>query len=149
MPSDTLACPSCGATVKQYKNPFPTVDIIIQINHGITLIKRKNPPYGWALPGGFVDYGESLEEAAIREAEEETSLLISDLQLVGCYSDPARDGRMHTISTVFAAVACGTPIAKDDATEVGIFTLQNLPKQLCFDHRKILDDFILQRTNHA
>jgi 8-oxo-dGTP diphosphatase len=141
MSFDTLTCPSCGASVTQYRNPFPTVDIIIEIDNGIVLIERKNPPFGWALPGGFVDYGESLEEAAIREAREETSLEVRNLRLLGCYSDPSRDSRMHTISTVFIAEGSGQPRAADDAANLEIFGLESLPEQLCFDHARILADY--------
>lgn len=141
-----LSCPACGAHVVQYRNPFPTVDIIIEIQGGIILIERKNPPYGWALPGGFVDYGESLETAARREAQEETSLEITNLRLVGCYSDPRRDARMHTISTVFAAEGSGEPLAADDAAKVAIFPLDRLPQQLCFDHAEILADYVRKTT---
>jgi len=137
-----LTCPTCGTQVAQYRNPFPTVDIIIEIQGGIVLIERKNPPYGWALPGGFVDYGESLEHAAQREAREETSLEITNLRLVGCYSDPQRDARMHTISTVFAAQGSGIPTAADYAANVAIFALDRLPQQLCFDHAAILADYV-------
>ena len=144
MQSNSLLCPNCGTTVVRYRNPFPTVDIIIEIDGGIVLIERKNPPYGWALPGGFVDYGESLENAAIREALEETSLAVSDLRLVGCYSDPERDSRMHTITTAFAAHGSGIPQAADDASNLAIFRLDNLPQQLCFDHAKILADYRLR-----
>ncbi len=136
----TLTCPSCGADVKQYRNPFPTVDIIIEFDGGIVLIERKNKPFGWALPGGFVDYGESLESAAVREAREETTLEISNLRLLGCYSDPARDNRMHAISTVYIATGQGTPRAADDALNLGIFRLDALP-ELCFDHASILADY--------
>ncbi|HEX9024294.1 MAG TPA: NUDIX hydrolase [Geobacteraceae bacterium] len=141
MAFDMLTCPACGASVRQYRNPFPTVDVIIEMPEGIVLIERKNPPFGWALPGGFVDYGESLEAAAIREAQEETSLAVSDLRLVGCYSDPARDARMHTISTVYAGKGSGTPHAADDALNLRIFRLDELPPQLCFDHARILADY--------
>ena len=141
MSFSTLNCPACGTEVIKYHNPFPTVDIIIEISGGIILIERKNPPYGWALPGGFVDYGESLEMAAKREALEETSLHILNLQLVGCYSDPARDNRMHTISSVFAAEGTGTPLAADDAATLRIFPLEHLPEILCFDHGKIIEDY--------
>ena len=141
MSFDTLNCPSCGAAITNYRNPFPTVDIIIEIDGGIVLIKRKNPPYGWALPGGFVDYGESLENAAIREAREETSLEIVNLRLLGCYSEPERDNRMHTISTVYIAEGIGRPLAADDAAELKIYQLTDLPENLCFDHAKILDDY--------
>jgi 8-oxo-dGTP diphosphatase len=141
MSFSTLTCPSCGSGVKRYRNPFPTVDIIIELDIGIVLIERRNEPFGWALPGGFVDYGESLEDAAVREAREETSLEISNLRLLGCYSDPARDARMHTISTVYIATAHGVPCAADDALNLKIFKLDSLPEQLCFDHSRILADY--------
>jgi 8-oxo-dGTP diphosphatase len=143
----TLTCPSCGSQVKQYRNPFPTVDIIIELDSGIVLIERRNEPFGWALPGGFVDYGESLESAAVREAREETSLEISNLRLMGCYSDPARDDRMHTISTVFIATAQGIPRAADDALNLAIFRLDSLPERLCFDHTRILADYATLYSN--
>jgi 8-oxo-dGTP diphosphatase len=142
MSFSTLSCPSCGSSVKQYRNPIPTVDIVIEFEGGIVLIERRNEPLGWALPGGFVDYGESLEKAAIREAREETSLEISNLRLLGCYSDPARDDRMHTISTVYIATGHGTPIAADDALNLKIHTIDSLPKKLCFDHAQIIADYI-------
>ena len=145
MSFEALTCPACGAQVKSYRNPFPTVDIIIELQDGIVLIERKNPPHGWALPGGFVDYGESLEEAAIREAREETSIEVTNLRLLGCYSDPGRDTRMHTISTVYIADGCGLPQAADDAAEAGIFQLENLPEPLCFDHAEILADYAVLR----
>jgi len=137
----SLSCPSCGSNVKQHRNPFPTVDIIIELDNGIVLIERKNEPFGWALPGGFVDYGESLEAAAVREAREETSLEISDLRLLGCYSDPERDQRMHTISTVYIAKGHGTPRAADDAINNAVCKLDSLPERLCFDHDKIIADY--------
>ncbi len=142
MAFDTLDCPACGAQVKAYRNPVPTVDIIIEIDGGIVLIQRKNEPLGWALPGGFVDYGERLEDAARREAREETSLDVSGLRLLGCYSDPARDRRLHTISTVFVATGRGTPRAGDDAAGIAVFPLDELPRQLCFDHDSILADYL-------
>ncbi len=124
------------------RNPFPTVDIIIELEgRGIVLIQRKNPPFGWALPGGFVDYGESLEVAAVREAKEETSLDVTLVRQFHTYSDPSRDSRQHNISTVFIAEAEGDPIAADDASEVGIFTHENLPGELAFDHDHILKDY--------
>lgn len=149
MSFDTLACPSCGTPVSRYRNPFPTVDIIIELDNRIVLIKRKNPPYGWALPGGFVDYGESLEQAAMREAREETSLETSALRLLGCYSDPSRDSRFHTISSVFIAQGSGTPLAADDATELALFTPDNLPSPLCFDHSRILADYLDHRRKES
>ncbi|HOM88845.1 MAG TPA: NUDIX hydrolase [Spirochaetota bacterium] len=132
-----------------YRNPVPTVDIIILLEdeHGtvkhdeIVLIKRKNPPYGWALPGGFVNYGETLEQAAIREAKEETSLDVILLRQFHTYSDPARDPRQHTISTVYVARAKGKPEANDDAGEAEIFTIHNVPVDMAFDHAQIIDDY--------
>lgn len=138
---DTLKCPHCGKSVALYRNPLPTVDIIIMITGGIVLIKRKNPPFGWALPGGFVEYGESLEHAAVREAKEETCLDIELVSQLGAYSEPTRDPRHHTITVVFVAHAEGKPSAADDATEIGIFNQENLPRPLSFDHAKIIDDF--------
>lgn len=122
------------------RNPVPTVDIIIETGGGVVLIKRKNPPHGWALPGGFVDYGESLEQAAVREALEETGLAVQLCRQLHTYSDPSRDSRLHTISTVFIATAQGAPTAGDDAAEAAIFTEENLP-ELVFDHRQILADY--------
>lgn len=130
---------------QNYKNPYPTVDIIIKIDNDdenkIVLISRKNPPYGWALPGGFVDYGESLEDAATREAYEETTLNVELQRQFHSYSDPSRDKRKHTITTVFIAKAKGDPIAADDAKEAKIFTLNNLPENMAFDHKDILTDY--------
>jgi ADP-ribose pyrophosphatase YjhB (NUDIX family) len=132
---------------KKRRNPVPTVDIIIEIaspgkGPGIVLIKRNNPPFGWALPGGFVDYGESLEEAAVREAREETSLDVELLGQLHTYSDPGRDPRLHTISTVFIARARGTPKAADDAREARVVRPGRIAGDLAFDHRRILDDYI-------
>jgi len=123
------------------QNPLPTVDIIIEMSKGIILIKRKNPPYGWALPGGFVDYGESAEEAAVREAKEETNLTVSNVRQFHTYSDPKRDPRFHTISVVFIAQAGGAPGASDDAEDIGIFNEANLPQEIAFDHRQIILDY--------
>ena len=145
MSFDVLTCPTCGSQIKRYRNPFPTVDIIIELQDGIVLIERKNPPHGWALPGGFVDYGETLEAAAVREAREETSLEVTNLRLLGCYSNPERDERMHTISTVYIADGCGQPQAADDAANLGIFRLEKLPETLCFDHADILTDYAALR----
>lgn len=139
---DQLLCPHCGKIVEKHRNPFPTVDIIIEMEKGgIVLISRKNPPFGWAIPGGFVDYGESLESAAIREAREETSLGVELLYQLGAYSDPSRDPRHHTISVVFVGRAAGRPKASDDAVEAGIFYRESIPEHLAFDHEKILKDY--------
>ncbi|MDO8785015.1 MAG: NUDIX hydrolase [Syntrophales bacterium] len=135
-------CPHCGGEIECYRNPFPTVDIIIKLDDkGIVLIRRKNHPRGWAIPGGFVDYGESLEDAAIRESKEETCLDVVLSKQLQSYSRPDRDPRHHTISTVFIAMASGTPVAADDAAEIGIFTKENLPTPLMFDHEQILADY--------
>jgi 8-oxo-dGTP diphosphatase len=123
-----------------WKNPKPTVDTIIEIDDKIVLIKRKNPPYGWAIPGGFVDYGETLEAAAIRESFEETGLTVKLRELLYVYSDPKRDSRQHNISAVFTATASGSPIAGDDAAEAQLFSMSTLP-DLAFDHAKILADY--------
>ncbi len=125
----------------KYRNPLVTVDVIIEINANIVLIERKNPPYGWALPGGFVDYGESLEASAVREAKEETSLDIRLLEQFHAYSDPDRDPRHHTVTTVFIAQANGTPKSADDAKNIGVFTQKNLPTPIAFDHAKIISDY--------
>ena len=140
--------------MKSYKSPLPTVDIIIEIERedeqtGIVLIKRKNPPYGWALPGGFVDYGESLEEAALREAKEETSLRIRLCYQMHTYSDPKRDPRKHTITTVYVATAQGKPIAQDDAADIGIFQPDKLETPLAFDHEKIIRDYLEQKEKKS
>ncbi|MEE8606241.1 MAG: NUDIX hydrolase [Nitrospiraceae bacterium] len=122
--------------------PLLTIDIIIELDgRGIVLIERKNPPHGWALPGGFVDYGESLEEASLREAKEETSLDVQLIEQFHTYSDPRRDPRHHTVSTVFIAGATGTPRGADDAKRAEIFTEANLPSPLVFDHAQILRDY--------
>ena len=137
-----IKCPKCQNEIELFQNPVPTVDIIIEIEtKGIILIRRKNPPYGWAIPGGFVDYGETLEEAALREAKEETDLDVKLIKQFHTYSDPNRDQRHHSISTVYIAKAEGTPQARDDAADIGIFNEPGLPDEIAFDHRSILRDY--------
>jgi ADP-ribose pyrophosphatase YjhB (NUDIX family) len=142
MARKTVLCPTCKSEIETYRNPIPTVDIIIEMESGgIVLIKRKNPPQGWAIPGGFVDYGESLEEAAIREAKEETNLDVELVRQFHTYSAPERDPRHHTITTVYVARAETKPEAGDDASDIGVFTESNLPDEIAFDHRLILRDY--------
>jgi ADP-ribose pyrophosphatase YjhB (NUDIX family) len=132
-----------------YRNPLPTVDIIIELQGGIVLIERRNPPYGWAIPGGFLDWGESAEACAVREAAEETGLAVRLEELFYVYSRPDRDPRHHTISTVFIATADGRPAAADDAKDAGIFTLDRLPAPMAFDHAQILADYSRYRSGEA
>jgi ADP-ribose pyrophosphatase YjhB (NUDIX family) len=144
--SRELRCPTCGSPVKEYRNPVPTVDIIIEVEDGIVLILRKNEPRQWALPGGFCDYGESLEDAAVREAEEETGLEVELLEQFYTYSRPDRDPRHHTITTVYIGQALGGFLeARDDARDIGVFTEGTAPRDLAFDHARIVEDFFRYR----
>lgn len=128
-----------------YRNPTPTVDIIIELidrpHRPIVLIERRNTPLGWAIPGGFVDYGETVETAARREAQEEISLEVELIEQFHVYSDPNRDPRQHTMSVVFIATAIGEPNAGDDAKGIGVFESWRVPPNLCFDHDQILQDY--------
>lgn len=130
------------------KAPSLTVDAVIELtdrpDRPIVLIERRNPPPGWALPGGFVDIGETVEQATVREALEETCLEIELVALLGVYSDPRRDPRGHTVSVVYVARATGQPRAQDDAKNTGIFSLDSVP-ELAFDHASILQDYRLWR----
>ncbi|MBF0613007.1 MAG: NUDIX hydrolase [Magnetococcales bacterium] len=132
--------------MKPRQTPFLTTDIIIELvdrpSRPILLIQRANPPYGWAIPGGFVDPGERVETAARREALEETSLEVKLVALLGVYSDPKRDPRMHTVSCVYVAEAHGTPQAADDAKAVQVVEVDQLPSPLAFDHDLILQDYL-------
>ena len=128
------------------KTPKLTVDCIIEYQSKIVLIKRKNPPLGWALPGGFVDVGETVEEAVIREMKEETNMTLKDLKQFHVYSDPKRDPRFHTVSVIFTAKSDTEPKAGDDAKEAKPFTRQEIMDMeakgsICFDHSKILQDY--------
>jgi ADP-ribose pyrophosphatase YjhB (NUDIX family) len=124
-----------------YQQPGLAVDIIIEIDKKVVLIKRKNPPYGWALPGGFVELGESVENTAKREAKEETGLELTNLKQFHVYSQPDRDPRKHTVSIVFTASSNGLPKAANDAAEIMLFILDDLPQNITFDHRQILEDY--------
>ena len=128
-----------------YRNPAPTVDLINEMidrpHRPIVLIERLNVHHGWALPGGFVDYGESVEAAAAREAKEETNLIVTLIEQFQVYSDPKRDERQHTLSIVFIATATGEPIAQDDAKSLSIVNPWEVPQTLCFDHSQILQDY--------
>lgn len=140
----STTCPSCGADCTP-RNPYPTVDVVLyRADKGVLLIERRNPPYGWALPGGFIDYGECAEDAAMREAREETNLDVRLTRLLGVYSDPSRDPRFHTLSVVYVVEADESvePRAGDDARNARFFSLHQLPDAIAFDHRKILADFI-------
>ena len=123
-----------------YRNPTPTVDVILRTGEGIVLVLRANEPVGWALPGGFIDEGETVEHAARREALEETGLAVTLDELFYVYSNPARDPRRHTMSVVFTASADGVPQGSDDAAEARVFPLDALP-ELVFDHGRIVDDY--------
>jgi 8-oxo-dGTP diphosphatase len=135
-----------------YRNPAPTVDIIIEMidrpDRPIILIERLNQPLGWALPGGFVDYGEAVPKAAKREALEEIGLEIELVDLLGIYSDPERDPRQHTLSLTYIATATGTPTAGDDAKTCQLFNPWEFPANLCFDHGTILKDYLRYRYHH-
>ncbi|MBE9030024.1 NUDIX hydrolase [filamentous cyanobacterium LEGE 11480] len=132
-----------------YRNPAPTVDIIVEMldrpDRPIILIERMFEPLGWAIPGGFIDYGESAETAGKREAMEEIGLEIELVELLGVYSAPDRDPRQHTLSTVYIATATGTPKAGDDAKQAHVLNLWEIPKNLCFDHGKIVADYLKYR----
>lgn len=130
--------------------PLLTVDTIIRLRDRssslVVLIERRNPPSGWALPGGFVDVGESLEAAAIREAKEETGLDVELEVLLGCYSDPSRDPRGHMVSAVYVAAAQGKPVAADDAKNIMLADPLDSTLRLAFDHRQILNDYVRFRA---
>lgn len=146
-------CPHCGGQITMYRNPTPTVDVVVLVpegtpdGDGVVLIERLNHPLGWALPGGFVDVGETCEQAAVREMKEETGLDVVLTGLLGVYSDPERDPRQHTMSVVYTGIArdAGTLEAGDDAGKVEVFSLGKWP-ELAFDHARILEDFLLHHA---
>jgi 8-oxo-dGTP diphosphatase len=124
------------------RNPYPTVDVVVEVGGGIVLVERKNPPHGWALPGGFIDYGERVEDAARREMMEETGLEVELVHLLGVYSDVDRDPRHHTLTVVYVGRADGTPRGGDDAARAEIFDPERLPSPLCFDHARVVRDYL-------
>ena len=131
----------------KFKCPFVTVDAIIELKNGIIVIERKNPPYGWALPGGFVEYGESLEKAVRREAREETNMELTKLCQLHTYSNPKRDPRFHTVGTVFIAKGKGKPKSGDDARALRVVLYEDLLKvHFVFDHKKIIRDYLKIRN---
>lgn len=139
-----IQCPNCKGLISTYANPKPTVDVIIyDENLGIVLIERKNFPYGFAIPGGFIDEGEHAEHAAIREMKEETFLEVQLVGLLGVYSESKRDPRHHTIGIVYVGKAVDVKVicAGDDAQSAEFYALHKLPKILAFDHGSIIDDF--------
>ena len=141
-------CPECGHCWPR-RNPLLTVDIIIAMDGlpgSIVLVRRRNEPLGWALPGGFVDYGETVEAAAAREAMEETGLKVRDLLQFHTYSDPSRDPRGHMVSVVFTARAGGTPRGGDDAREARVFSPDRLPEDIVFDHGAIINDYLTKTS---
>jgi len=132
------------------QTPLIAADAIIELadrpGRPIVLIERRNPPFGWAIPGGFVDLGERMEQAAVREALEETGLRVTLRALLGIYSDPRRDARSHTVTAVYVAEARGEPKALDDALALGVFGLEELPGELAFDHALVLADYRVHRA---
>ncbi len=135
-----------------YRNPTPTVDVVIELDGRpgtIVLIERGNEPRGWALPGGFVDEGEWLIDAAVREAKEETGLDVEVRELFHAYSNPLRDPRQHTTSTVFLGRATGEPKGSDDAADARVFALDALPTPIVFDHATIIADYVAYRATGA
>lgn len=134
--------------------PLLAADTIIELidypGRPIVLIERANPPYGWAIPGGFVDVGERIEHAAVREAQEEVGLNVQLIALLGLYSDPSRDTRGHTVTAVYVTEASGMPVAADDAKNCQIFNIDELPELLAFDHAQVLSHYkVFRKTGQV
>lgn len=137
-------CPQCGAEISKYRNPFPTADVVIyHPGHGIVLVERGHAPLGMALPGGFVEEGETVEQAAVREMREETGLDVELMGILGVYSDPRRDPRFHTMTVTFAGKVANPDAlrAGDDAAQAAFYPLDRLPGPLCFDHERAVEHF--------
>ncbi|MDR1857603.1 MAG: NUDIX hydrolase [Desulfovibrio sp.] len=140
----SVTCPHCKRSFKQFANPVPTTDVVIHYHgRGVVIIRRANPPLGYALPGGFIEEGEQAEAAAVREMREETGLDVELTGLLGVYSRPGRDPRQHTMSVVFVGSPRDPDAIKagDDAAEAAYYQLDALPSPLVFDHAAILEDF--------
>lgn len=142
-----IKCSKCGYTWEDWNNPIPTVDALIEIFdnnifQGIVLIDRINFPFGWAIPGGFMEYGETAETTCVREAKEETGLDVAITGLLGFYSDPGRDPRHHTVTAVYVCRASGKPVAGDDAGKAQIFMPDIIPENMAFDHAKVIEDYM-------
>ena len=138
-----MKCPECGALLTRFTFPLLTVDALIRDGNGrVLLIKRRNPPPGWALPGGFVDYGETVEDAVVREIHEETGLTLTDAVQFRAYSDPTRDPRHHIVTLVFSGKATGALAAGDDAVDGQFFPIDQLPEEMAADHGEIIRDYL-------
>ena len=144
---DTPITPAAPTVHGPPRGPAATVDIVLERDGAVLLVERRFPPLGWALPGGFVDLGERVGDAAVREAKEETGLDVRLVTLLHVYSDPARDPRRHTLSVVFVATAEGEPVGGDDAAQARFFPLDALPSPICFDHGRILADYVRWRRD--
>lgn len=131
---------------KVCSGPFLTVDGIVEYRGGIVMVERSNPPFGWALPGGFLDYGETVEEAVKREVKEETNLEFVNFKELGVYSQPERDPRFHTVSVVFVGKGKGSLKADSDAKAVKVFKIKSLPSKIAFDHRRIIEDYTKSKS---
>jgi len=142
-------CPNCGCQWQEYWQPGVTADVIAEApdGTGIYLIERKHFPPGWAIPGGFIEKGESLEETAVREFKEETGMNVSLVTQLGTYSRPGRDPRKQTVSTVFVGIASGAPRAGDDASTIASYPPDRLPADIAFDHRSIIADYVRWKSN--
>lgn len=140
----TLNCPSCGACINKYRNPFPTADVVIyHPEYGIVLVERGHDPLGMALPGGFIEEGETVEQAAVREMKEETGLEVELLGILGVYSAPDRDPRFHTMTVTFVGKPADPSAVQggDDAATATFYPLDKLPQPLCFDHARAVEHF--------